>query len=65
MRIEVDAEVTLRSVAPTDAEALFAVVDANRSYLATWLPWVEHTRSPDDTREFIEKYSLEATNLDY
>jgi ribosomal-protein-serine acetyltransferase len=55
MRIQVDSDIALRSVEPSDAEALFGVVDANRAHLEPWLPWVEHTRTPADTLEFIEK----------
>jgi ribosomal-protein-serine acetyltransferase len=51
----VDSDTTLRSVEITDADALFLVVDGHRSYLRAWLPWVDQTRSANDTRAFIEK----------
>jgi ribosomal-protein-serine acetyltransferase len=44
----------LRSVEITDADALFLVVDAHRSYLQAWLPWVDQTHSAKETRAFIE-----------
>ncbi len=53
MRIRVDAELTLRSVEASDADALFLVVDGHRAHLGAWLPWVEHTVSVADTRAFI------------
>ena len=54
MQLQVDAETTLRPVARADTESLFHVIDANRSYLRVWLPWVDRTLSPEDTRAFIE-----------
>lgn len=48
-----DAGLSIRSYLKADAAALFAAVEANRAHLDAWLPWVEHTRSVDDTREFI------------
>jgi ribosomal-protein-serine acetyltransferase len=44
----------LRSVAVADAGAMFTLVDANRSHLRRWLPWVDGTRSVEDTRRFKE-----------
>lgn len=32
---------------------LFATVDANRAHLRQWLPWVNDSRSIDDTRAFV------------
>lgn len=45
----------LRPLELCDAEALFAVVDANREHLGRWLPWVERTRDAGHTRAFLEK----------
>lgn len=36
------------------APALFEAVERNRDYLREWLPWVDLTHSPDDTRKFIQ-----------
>jgi ribosomal-protein-serine acetyltransferase len=36
-----------------DAEPVFALVKRNREYLRPWLPWVDHTFSAEDIREFI------------
>jgi ribosomal-protein-serine acetyltransferase len=47
--------VRIRSLDPGDAEALFAVVEANRDRLRPWMPWEDTTRSPDDIRDFIER----------
>ena len=62
MRIRVDGEIELRSVTRSDAEPLFARVDRQRAHLARWLPWVESTRSPDDTRQFIERSLAQETS---
>ena len=50
----VDEELALQLVAPHDAEALFALVDASRPYLRQWLPWVDATRTVADVHAFIE-----------
>lgn len=34
---------------------MFVLVDANREYLANWLPWVPHTTQPEDVQHFIEQ----------
>jgi ribosomal-protein-serine acetyltransferase len=51
--IRVDENVRLRDPSTADAEELFALVDANRSYLARWLPWPEQIRTVNDEREWI------------
>ena len=49
----VTPEIELRQVEERDAEPLFALTERNRAYLRQWLPWVDHTHSPEDTRRFI------------
>jgi len=44
---------SLRQLALSDAEELFAVVDANRAHLRHWLPWLDRTRSVGDSRQFL------------
>jgi ribosomal-protein-serine acetyltransferase len=51
---DLDADTTLRPVEACHADAIFALTDANRAALREWLPWVDDTRAPDDTRGFIE-----------
>lgn len=48
-----DDEIELRLVRERDARAIFALTDANRAYLRQWLPWVDGTRTAEDTRAFI------------
>lgn len=38
-----------------EAEAIYAEVERGRAYLRRWLPWVDHTHSPEDIREFITR----------
>ena len=43
----------LRLLEPRHAEEVYAAIDANRERLRQWLPWVDHARSPGDTRGFL------------
>jgi ribosomal-protein-serine acetyltransferase len=43
---------SLRLLEESDADELYAVVDANRSYLAQWLPWASE-QTPEATRSFL------------
>jgi ribosomal-protein-serine acetyltransferase len=43
----------LRLLDESDAEELYALVDANRAYLARWLPWVEAAGGPEYVLNFI------------
>ncbi|MEO0648069.1 MAG: GNAT family protein [Cyanobacteria bacterium J06650_10] len=45
----------LRLLTAGDAEALFALVNANRTYLKRWLSWLDTTQTLDDTRHFIRQ----------
>ena len=51
--LRVDDEVEIRLLEERHAEEVYALVDANREHLRPWLPWVDGTRSADDTRAFI------------
>ena len=51
--LRVDDAATLRPLCAADANALFALTDANRSHLREWLPWLDAVTSVGDTREFI------------
>jgi ribosomal-protein-serine acetyltransferase len=54
----------LRHVGLGDADALFAATERNREYLREWLPWVDRTHSPDDTRAYIQaRLDQTAANL--
>lgn len=51
--LRVAPDIELRQFQMADAETLFALTERNREYLREWLPWVDTTRSVDDTRNFI------------
>jgi ribosomal-protein-serine acetyltransferase len=44
----------LRLLQISDADELFGLVDKNRSYLRTWLPWLDGVNVSSDTRDFIK-----------
>ena len=52
--IHVDDEITLRWSTMADAEPLFALIDANRAYLARWLPAMDGIRTVEDERQWVE-----------
>ena len=55
---KIDDETEIRLFAEQHADRLFALVDENRDYLREWLPWVDGTKTAEDTRNFI-RISLE------
>ncbi len=54
LRWELGDGLALTLVERRHAEELFALVDANRARLRTWLPWLDGAQSPADTLRFIE-----------
>ena len=54
-RLPLDEALSLQLFEARDAVELYALVDANREHLSRWLPWVEETNGPQDTRAFIER----------
>lgn len=52
--IQVTDTVQLRLFKSSDADALFSLVDHNRSHLRKWLPWLDSQTHPDNTAAFIE-----------
>ena len=46
--------VVLRPYVPSDAQALFRLINASRAHLFPWLPWADSAhRTLDDTKAFI------------
>jgi ribosomal-protein-serine acetyltransferase len=43
---------SLRLIEDADAEELYGLIDADREYLARWMPWAPAS-TPDSVREFI------------
>jgi ribosomal-protein-serine acetyltransferase len=52
--ISISPELFLRVLRPYEAGELFTLVEGNRPHLRQWLPWVDGTRSPVDSRRFLE-----------
>jgi len=52
--ISISRDLVLRVLRPSEAGALFSLIQKNRDHLREWLPWVDATRSPVDTRKFLE-----------
>jgi ribosomal-protein-serine acetyltransferase len=52
--LRADPRTLLRTPARADAEAIFALVEANRAYLRRWLPWVDASVRVEDTRGFLD-----------
>lgn len=60
--LEIRAEIPslkLRLLKEEDAEELFLRNDQNRGHLRQWMPWLDETKSPADTLNFIRR-SLES-----
>lgn len=53
--LRIDDELELMLWQPHHAEALYALIDANRAHLRRWMTWPDHVRSPDDQRERIRQ----------
>ncbi len=62
LRMRIDADTELRTIEERDASDIFALTDANRSYLRQWLPWVDGTRSVEDTHAFIRTLNIQRTS---
>lgn len=45
----------LHALQPTDAEDIFRAIDSQRDYLGKWLPFVEFTRSVEDSVQFVKE----------
>ena len=52
---QIDYELKFVLLQPRHAEDVFAVVDKNRQFLRTWLPWVDNNTRVEDSKEFIQK----------
>ncbi|MFB5189162.1 GNAT family N-acetyltransferase [Alicyclobacillus fastidiosus] len=50
----VNSDTSLKLFEIRDADALFRLTDASRAYLREWLPWVDGTRTAEDSRMFIQ-----------
>jgi ribosomal-protein-serine acetyltransferase len=53
-RFELSDGVELRSLTEADVKELYALIEANRSYLTPWMPWAAG-QTADGTAEFVRK----------
>ncbi|MCB9337913.1 MAG: GNAT family N-acetyltransferase [Lewinellaceae bacterium] len=60
--LRIDEELSLHLARPELAGPVFAVVDAHRAYLREWLPWVDPTKTEEDTNTFIRESMQHNTN---
>ncbi len=49
----VDKEIKLKKIKLSDAAVVFETIRQNRQFLRTWLPFVDQTRTGDDTGAYI------------
>lgn len=54
MILVIDKYLKLELINLSHAEELYRLTDNNRKFLDKWLPWVKHTNSDKDTKEFIK-----------
>ena len=50
---KIDENVSLKLIELKDAERVFELTDQSRTYLKEWLPWLDFTKSVEDTKSFI------------
>jgi ribosomal-protein-serine acetyltransferase len=55
---QIDDPHKLRLLHTSDAEELFKLIDANRTYLRQWLPWLDSTNNVADSENFIRSRSV-------
>jgi ribosomal-protein-serine acetyltransferase len=49
----IDADTGLRTLRDSDAAELYALTDANRVFLRSWLPWLDVVTCEADTRAYL------------
>lgn len=54
MTLQIDDQLRLELTAEQHAESLFNAVDANRSHLAAFLPWVHNMNSVNDFTNYVK-----------
>lgn len=51
----IDEELKLKLLEARDAEELFLLTDKNRMYLREWMPWVDGTKTTEDSLVYIDQ----------
>jgi ribosomal-protein-serine acetyltransferase len=62
VKLKVDETIVLELLDQRHAEALNELVSNNRTHLREWLPWVDHMRSVEDFRKYINSSKLRYGN---
>jgi ribosomal-protein-serine acetyltransferase len=52
-RLSIDEDTDLRIYEERHAQAIADMVDQNRAHLRQWLPWLDNSRSVEDSKAFI------------
>jgi ribosomal-protein-serine acetyltransferase len=52
-RLVVSSDVLLKEIRPEDATGIYNIIDRERDSLRRWLPFVDYTKTANDTAEFI------------
>lgn len=56
-------DLKIRLIEINDSKELFNLIDTNREHLYKWLPWVNFTRTEEDSVEFISMAQSDYENL--
>lgn len=65
MKIIVDDKIVLRKIRKKSANEIYECIDNSRETLREWLPWVDETKSPKDTENFIRSIKKSRGALKY
>ncbi|MBA2176059.1 GNAT family N-acetyltransferase [Halobacillus locisalis] len=60
----INEDTELRLLEPRHAEALFELTDSSRTSLRKWLPWIDYTKTVENSRGFIEGTLKQFSNND-
>ncbi|MDR1056083.1 MAG: TIGR02757 family protein [Prevotellaceae bacterium] len=58
--IRVNDEIELRELSTEHVLPIFTTIDSQREYLREWLPFVDYTKSPADTEQFVNSVMKKA-----
>lgn len=62
MLIYIRDGLTMRSLSNNDSSEVYGVIDKNRKYLRTWLPWVDWTDSPHVIENVLASWEKDYEN---
>jgi ribosomal-protein-serine acetyltransferase len=63
-RFDLGEGAELRRYRLEDADAIFAIVDADRERLRRWLPWIDPTHSAEDERTWLAMVLADADQME-